>query len=454
MMAGAHRSLQWRLTGGLVAAILLTGGIAALLSFFSALNDANEILDGALQDTAALIASGQMAVPQHPAQLPGSDPDNEILVVPLGRQPAAGTGIGALLAGLPDGMHTVNWQERSWRVLVTPVGANARVGIAQWTESRDEIAQNSALRTLVPLLVLIPLLGLLVREIVRRTLAPVASLARHVDSNAIGLAARLPDLEVPVEIEPFVRSLRRLLRELTDTLEQQRRFVANAAHELRSPMAALQLQAANLERVVTGDDATARLQQLLRGIQRMQHLLEQLLAMARSEAASGEREPIRLADMARDVLAQCMPAAGARGIDLGMGRCEPELRVSGTTLDLATLLRNAVENAVKYSPAGSQVTVSIYREAGDAVLAVDDEGAGIPTAHLERAFEPFYRVPGVQEPGSGLGLAIVAAVAKRLGGRAALLAQPGGDGLRFEYRQPLAGDADPWRETQSNLFPT
>lgn len=438
MKAIARHSLQWRLTFGLIAAILLTGAVAALLSFEWALQDANEILDGALEDTAALIANGQMAFPAHPAQLPGSEPDNETLVVPLGASAAgAQSGMASVLAALPDGMHTVQWQDRSWRALVRHIGDHQRVGIAQWSESRDEIAQHSALRTLIPLLLLIPVLGWLVREVVRRTLAPVASLARHVDSNALGSAAQLPQADVPLEIEPFVQSIRRLLNELTQALEQQQRFVANAAHELRSPMAALQLQAANLERVVTGDDASARLEQLRRGIQRMQHLLEQLLSMARSEAGAAERRPVRLADVAKEVLAQCVHAAQERGVDLGMDRSDPDLSVSGSSIDFVTLLRNVVENAVKYGPSGSQVTVSVYRDGDDAILSVEDEGAGIPEAHLARAFEPFYRIPGVQEPGSGLGLAIVAAVAKRLGGHAVLVPRADGAGLRFEYRQQL-----------------
>ncbi|WP_427914099.1 sensor histidine kinase [Ramlibacter sp. MMS24-I3-19] len=434
----ARHSLQWRLTLGLVAAILLTGSAAALFSFTWALRDANEILDGALVDTAALIANGQMALPDQPAKLPGSEPENETLVVPLRAAPAGGSGIASVLAALPDGMHTVRWQERSWRVLVRQVSPDQRVGIAQWTEARDEIARHSALRTLIPLLLLVPVLGLVVREVVRRTLAPVASLGRHVDSSAVALAAQLPDLQVPLEIEPFVQSIRRLLQELTQALEQQRRFVANAAHELRSPMAALQLQAANLERVSIGEEAISRLGQLQHGIHRMQHLLEQLLAMARSEAGSREGQPVRLSDVAREVLAQCVPAAQEREIDLGMDRADSQLHVTGTSIDLVTLLRNVVENAVKYSPPGTQVTVSVYREGDEAVLAVEDEGVGIPEPHRARAFEPFYRVPGAEEPGSGLGLAIVAAVAKRLGGHAELRPRPGGQGLRFEYRQQVA----------------
>jgi signal transduction histidine kinase len=193
-----------------------------------------------------------------------------------------------------------------------------------------------------------------------------------------------------------------------------------------------------MERVVSGEDALARLDELRLGLQRMQHLLEQLLSMARSEAEPGEASPVRLADVARQVLAACVPAAADKAIDLGMDACDEELLVAGAAVDLATLLRNAVDNAIKYSPSHAVVTLSAYREGGDAVLSVEDEGPGIPPAQLERVFEPFYRVPGMRESGSGLGLAIVATIAKRLTGRVTLLPRPGGTGMRFEYRQPLA----------------
>lgn len=437
--AGIARSLQGQLSLGLFATILLTGMVAGLLSFFWALHDANEILDGTLEDTVALIAGGQMALPQVPAQLPGSEPDNDILVLPLASAAAAGAqaDFSRSLQALPNGFHTVTWNHVRWRVLVGPAGRGARVAVAQRTEVRDEVAQHSAIRTLMPLLLLVPLLMVLVRQVVRRTLGPIAALARHVDSNAIGPAARLPEADVPSEIEPFVRSMRQLLLDLTEALEHQQRFVANAAHELRSPMAALQLQAANMEPVVSGQAAVARLNELRLGMQRMHHLLEQLLAMARSEAEHGERQPVRLAAAAREAVAGCVPAAQAKAIDLGMDQCDEQLHVVGTSMDIATLLRNAIDNAIKYAPQGSSVTVSVYRDAGDAVLSVEDEGPGMSRAHLERAFDAFYRAPGAQETGSGLGLAIVAAIARRLGGRAALHPRGEGKGLRFEYRQPV-----------------
>lgn len=415
-------------------AILLTGAVAGAFSFVWALHDANEILDGNLQDTADMISTGQMAVPREQAELAGSEPENDILVVPLGEPGAASrTGLAAVVDGLAPGLHTVAWQDDKWRILIS-AASTQRIAIAQRTQQRDEIAQHSAIRTLIPLLLLIPVLVLLVREVVRKTLRPVAALARYVDSNPMAAAARLPEADVPVEIAPFLESIRRLLTELTETLEQQRRFVANAAHELRSPVAALYLQAANLEPVVAGDEGRQRVEHLLRGMERMRHLLEQLLSMARSEADTGGLGPVRVTDVARGVIAELVLSAETKGVDLGMDLCDEEVHVEATALALHTLIRNAVENAVKYTPSDSMVTVSVYRDGNDAVLAVEDDGPGLDESQLERVFEPFYRVPGTRESGTGLGLAIVAALAKRLGGRATL--RPGrATGVRFEYRQ-------------------
>jgi two-component system OmpR family sensor kinase len=227
---------------------------------------------------------------------------------------------------------------------------------------------------------------------------------------------------------------------LTAALAHQQRFVANAAHELRSPMAALHLQAANIAHVVHDDEARGRVQQLQAGILRMQHLLEQLLSMARSEAGTGGKHgAVRLSDVAKEVLAEFVAAAHDKGLDLGMDRCDVHLCVQAAPLDLITMLRNVIENAVKVSPPGSAVTLSVYADGDDAVISVDDEGPGIPPSQVQRVFEPFYRSPGSGTIGTGLGLSIVAAIAKRLNARVKLSSGPGGRGLRFEYRQPRVG---------------
>jgi two-component system OmpR family sensor kinase len=440
MRAAVRDSLQWRLYAGLFAVIAVTGLVAGGLSFLWALRDANEILDGALEQTANLFTSGQVALPSVTAQFPGTEPDNDVLVMRL--PPRAATRApppGALPPTLRDGLQTIDWEGKGWRVLVTAMGGGERLAVAQQTQVRDEIAFHSALRTGLPLLALVPLLFVLVREVVRRTLKPVSRLAHHVDSNPMAHAASLPDLDVPAEVQPFVRSIKRLLGELTAALTKQQAFVANAAHELRSPIAALRLQAANLDSVVQDGEARERLSRLQDGIVRIHALLDQLLSMARSQTGSaGPLQPVELGLAARAVFEELMPLAAAKNIDLGMACCEPGVCVDATPLDIATVLRNAVGNALTYGPAGGVVDVSVCREGGQAVLRVDDEGPGIPEEELRHVFEPFYRVPGTGQTGSGLGLAIVTAIARRLGAQVTLAARDGGQGVRFEYRQPLA----------------
>jgi two-component system OmpR family sensor kinase len=438
MMTRQGQSLQWRLWLGLAAAIVVTGLVAGTLSFLWAMRDANEILDSGLQQTASLVRSGQITLPSLSAQLPGTEPENDMLVVRLGiSTPRAPLPATALPESLPDGLQTLAWNGSEWRVLAVTMPGGERFALAQQTDVRDEIARHSALRTVLPLLTLLPLLVLVVREVVRRTLSPVLRLARHVDSNPTSLAAHLPDVDVPREVQPFVRSIQRLLDDLTHALAQQQRFVANAAHELRSPVAALQLQAANVEHVVREPMARERLADLQLGIQRVQRLLEQLLSMARSQAVPVEGyAPVDLSQTAREVLAELLPAAEQQGIDLGADRCDPGVCVRATALDMATLLRNVLGNAIKYSGPGAVVTLSVLQEGGDAVVVVEDDGPGIAPGDLEHVFEPFYRAPGTGQPGSGLGLAIVAAIGQRLGARVALGPRAAGHGLRFEYRQP------------------
>jgi two-component system OmpR family sensor kinase len=442
MSRPAGKSLQWQLSAWLFAAIVLTGAVTGVLSFVWALRDASEILDGNLADAASLISGGQMALPDRETQLPGLEPENEVLIVPL-RAQADPNALAATLQPLADGLYTLEWHGDRWRALVRTFGHDERVAVAQRMEVRDEIARHGAVRTVLPLALLIPLLLLLVREVVRRTLGSIGKLARHIDSNAIGPAARLPDVEVPREIDPFLQSIRRLLMQLSEALNQQQRFIANAAHELRSPMAALKLQAANVQHVVESDEGKRRLAHLEQGIGRMQRLLEQLLSMARSQVTGDEIAPIRVADVARDVLAEWVPAASSQGVDLGMGTSDHSLFIAATEFHLATLLRNAVENAVKYSAPGSIVTVSVFREGPDAVLAVEDEGPGIAATDRERVFEPFHRTTGSVVAGSGLGLAIVAAVAQSLGGTAAIRGREPRSGTRFEYRQAVVWPAQP-----------
>ena len=438
MSAAASRSLESRLLVGLVAVILLTGLCTCTLSFVWALADANEVADGALKETTSLLLSGQVALPAVSSVLPGTEPENDVLVWRL-------SNAGDVQRGVPPiepvsaGLRTIAWHGDRWRVLATPSARGDWLLVAQRMEVRDEMARHSAVRTVLPLLVLVPLLALLVRVVVKGALAPVRRLARHVDEHPLARAAQLPELDVPAELHPFITSIRGLVSELSLALERQQRFVANAAHELRSPVAALSIQVVNLESVLVDSRARERMQPLSQGIARLQTLLEQLLSMARAQLhRAGTEQRIGLAELVKEMLAEFVPQAADRGIDLGVDDLDEDAAVVADRFDLQLLLRNVIGNALKFCPPGSEVTLSVSVDGTQAVLRVIDNGPGMDEVSRPFAFEPFFRGAGVRQPGSGLGLSIVAVIAERFGAEISLQPCPDGPGLVFEYRQAPA----------------
>jgi signal transduction histidine kinase len=343
----------------------------------------------------------------------------------------------ALPARLPDGLHTVQSRGESWRLYARTVDATHGLAVAQRTSARDEIARDSALRTLVPFLIVIPILILLTAILIRLLLRRVREAADQVDEKGDDDFAPLALAAVPAEIVPFVAATNRLLERMQLVLAKHRQFIAAAAHELRSPITAMTL---HLENAIADEAALQpRLAPLGASLERMRALVEQLLSLARIQAqAARSRELVDGMQVVVDAMGEVFPVADAKDVDLGLACGEP-LTLRGSEHDFRALARNAIENAVVYTPPGGKVDVRLYRDGTDAVLEVDDTGPGIPPDQLARVFDPFYRVPGSGQPGSGLGLAIVRSAAARLGGTVALdNDRPGRNGgLTFTYRQPL-----------------
>ncbi|MEG1834161.1 MAG: ATP-binding protein [Burkholderiaceae bacterium] len=424
------RSLQLRLSLWIAAFIAMAGLVGGAISFVLAYDDAHEMQDDQLQQIAELLVATR-AWPER-SRLPkikGIDSDQRVVVERLPADPAA-----------RKGLRTLDLDDHTWRAYERELPGGDRLRVRQRTELRDEIALAAGERTLAPLLAMIPLLILVVMLVVRNTFKPVVALARQLDRASASHPEPLPQTDVPREIAPFVASINGLLLRVSDTMERQRRFVADAAHELRSPVTALSLQAENLEQAEMSAAARERFLPLKQGLARTRALLEQLLTMARAQAESGAVAQVTELDrVVREVVRDLYPQAEAKGIDLGVERIEP-VRVRGGAFELATLMRNAIDNAIRYSPAGARVDVSVYAAAAQAVFQVVDGGPGIDPGERTRVFDPFYRIAGSGEQGSGLGLSIVRGLADRLGGQVSLsdVTAPGTTGLVFTYRQPLA----------------
>jgi two-component system OmpR family sensor kinase len=328
---------------------------------------------------------------------------------------------------LPDGLQTVAIGGAPWRLFVSTHERGLRVAIGQQTTVRDEIANKSALRTVAPLLSLVLLLPLLVGYLIRKMLHPLKIMAADLESRSEPVWQEIAAGAVPSEIRPFVVAIKRLLARVAQSVAAQRRFLADAAHELRSPLTALSLQAELLEAAEMPEEARMRLAALRRGIGRTRNLLDQLLALARAQSQTGEARPVRVICVIRQVLEDLMPLAEAKHMDIGVVR-QDDVVVQASEMDLTILVRNLVDNAIRYTPEGGKIDLAVEAGADSAVFRVDDAGPGISPDQRERVFDPFYRALGTDEFGSGLGLSIVKTIADRIGAGVSL-EQSGSGGL-------------------------
>ena len=411
-------SLEWRLSVVLGTIIAACGVVAAALSFWFAFQEADEQQDSQLIQIASLVDEESIGEgPRAPVTRIDEDEETRVIILPLVGAPGASVvryGI-SLPVDLAAGTHTVDIEGVGWRVFVHGDGAQ-RFAVAQRTIVRDEIAFGSGKRTLVSLLILIPLLVCIVRYVVRKAFASLRATAREVDEADASTMKPLRTDGMPSEVVPFADAINRLMARLRKLLDENRRFIADAAHELRSPVAALLVQADNVEHAEMSSDARHRLTNLRGGLSRMTKLLDQLLDLARQNAdQSLDLATVQLDHVVRSAIEDILPLAQRKGLDLGVVRIEPA-PVWGPQQRRYSLVRNAIDNAVRYSPASGTVDVAVWANDEAAMFVVEDTGPGLSDEELQRVFDPFYRVLGNAGHGSGLGLAIVKRVANVMGG--------------------------------------
>jgi two-component system OmpR family sensor kinase len=440
-------SLRFQLLAWLSAMVVLTAMLAGAVSFWSSFDEAHDLQDDQLRQIAALfdLRDLPVALPRarNPADAP-LEPDLEIAVQILGEGPSnpdPGAPAPLLLpSDLPEGLQTVTVGGTSWRVMVRELPHGQRLAVSQQTEARDEIARNGALRTVLPLLVLVPVIVLLVSLVLKIRLQPVARLAHDVDRRAEHDLSPLPALDAPTEVAPFTAAINRLLNRVAASVEAQRRFVADAAHELRSPLAAVSLQSERLANMVMPPPAQAQLAEMRRGVQRARAVTDQLLRLARFQQATPASDFIPALPVLRHVIEDLMPLAESRGVDLGVVQ-QDEVAVRLREEELHAVMRNVLDNALRYCPVHSRVDIRLRREPEAACFEVADGGPGIPQHERARVFEAFYRIVGTDVDGSGLGLSIVKTLAERYGGTVTLLdVRPGEElpGLRIVITLPRA----------------
>jgi two-component system, OmpR family, sensor kinase len=413
-------SLQARLSGWLGLVILVTALIAAALSFYAAYAEAIDVQDDELRQLAVLVS--RYDVPSAGYTFVGDpsviDVESQIVVepLPLGANAVVTQGpLSGLGNGLIDGLQTVRPGKLAWRIAVKTLPSGQQIAVGQRTAVRVELARDGALRTLFASLVLVPILLLVVATIVRKTFAPIKQLSIELDRQHEDDLRAIPDKGLPTEIRPFIVAINQLLARVARSVAVQHRFVADAAHELRSPLTAMSLQAERLSEAEMSPEAKDQLQTLRHGISRNRALVTQLLTFARAQGSTTDlRTNVSAFAVVRQVLEDLMPLAELRHIDLGVVGSD-DATVLAAEADLMTLVRNIVDNAIRYTPTYGKVDLEVRKAVDHVELIVSDTGPGIAPDEREKVLEPFYRTLGTNTTGSGLGLSIVQAIATRIG---------------------------------------
>lgn len=422
-------TLRRQLLLGLLSVTLFCTLLAGAFMYWKLLEEANELFDYELRTLAITVptrGTGIAAAAMH------GDPEETVVIQvwdPQGHLVYA-SAPRPLPVASALGYGNVAQRGERWRVYLASRGGD-RVQVAQALSAREELAAGVAFRSLTPFLFMIPVLALLMWVVVGRGLSPLRRLATLVAGRSPNALQALPNEGHPPELVPVVSALNNLLRRLEHALNSQRAFVADAAHELRSPLTALKLQMQLAERAEDSVQRQAAFDKLHDRLERAIHLVQQLLVAARHENMPRDRLPAKvdLLDLAQACVADRYVTASVKGIDLGIPSSAVRAVIEGHADDLHTLLGNLVDNALRYTQPGGWVDVTIDRDHDLLCLRVMDNGPGIPAHERTRVFGRFYRGQGHEEWGSGLGLAIVSSIAAAHGAAVRLDDNPSGRGL-------------------------
>lgn len=343
------------------------------------------------------------------------------------------------LAAQENGYAETTIAGKSWRVYTLKDDENEiLVQVGERHSVRNELAASVALRLLLPLAIALPVLAVLIWFAVGRGLSPLRRIGSEVAQRDPANLAPLEERAVPAEIAPLLHALNTLLGRLDRALESERRFTADAAHELRTPLAALKIQAQVARRAENAEQRGNALDKLILGVDRATHLIEQLLTLARLEPTGGnavQKTRCDLVAIARQTLVDLAPTALDKEMELELSSPDAAM-IRGNADMLAILLRNLVDNAIRYSPRHGRVDVSLIVEQGRTRLEVADSGPGIPEQERQRVFDRFYRILGNEAAGSGLGLSIVKRIADFHAAKLTLADGRHGAGLRVSVEFP------------------
>ena len=415
-----HVSLKKRLLVLALTTVALVWIGAAAFVYFDAREELDEVLDAHLAQEAALLAV------QASHELDELGSEHAPLLHKYARQVAfqiwergnvlrlhSENASQQHLANVEHGFSDSTMDGHRWRVFSAwDESGEFLIHVAERADEREELARDITGHLLKPLLFSLPLLAILLWAAIARGLGPLDKLAGEVERRDPETLSPLDMDAAPLEVLPLIERLNRLFVRINTTIQRERRFTADAAHELRTPVAGIKAQAQVARAATKEADRIHALDNAILGCDRATHLIEQLLTLARVDALEiGGIEPCLLKEIASGEIALIAPAALDKGVHIELPEGE-EISVRGNPELLRILMRNLIDNAVRHTPSGTTVQVNIFQEAGVRSLSVSDDGPGIPEQEMDSVSERFYRPVGTQASGSGLGLSIVKRIAE------------------------------------------
>ena len=437
-MTRIKHSLQLQLSLTITVLLLIIALISGSLSFYETYHQTHKIQDDLLRQIAAYIN------PSQPLPKSQKSKNDARIHIRTSTQQAPDKKALPEASHLPDGFHTLTEADGddTYRVYITTT-EQGKIIIYQENEYRDDLAQSIAWHSTIPILTTIPLaIALLVWQI-RRALRPLRQQSQELQQRQAANLAPLNPQAAPSEIQGFIHAINQLLNRTHQAMQQQQRFIADAAHELRTPTTALSLQAERLSEHNLPPELKEQIGSLKTTIQRSHQLQEQLLTLARSQASpeqpnseQAQTPSTPIQPIFQRIIQDLHPLAQAKDQDIGVPSSEnPSLPIN--EIDLYTLIKTLADNAIRYTPRSSQIDLSTQSQQGSTTIIIEDNGNGIPPAERQRVFDPFYRILGSGEQGTGLGLSIAQTIAQRHGGTISLHnSQNFPTGLRVEITLP------------------
>jgi two-component system, OmpR family, sensor kinase len=410
MTSVRNATLVW-----LTVLLTLVGAVAVVIAYRFAESEANGLLDTLLHQIALNVGPG---VVDTAALANEHDPEDELVIqiwTPNGERLQTSHPEIDIPHQTETGFANIRAAGEEWRSYRL-VETDRSVQVSQRMAVRHEVAEHAAIHAAAPILIIVPLSWLVVGWALGQMSGRLTTLARSVAEQGTDSRNSIPLDGIAKEVTPFVEAMNTLIARLRAALDQQRRFVDDAAHQLRTPLTALRLQIENLGEEVSGNAAKVHLADLRLGARRAAALVDQLLSIARYDAASDgpQRERVDLAQLVKSCIADHIVLADDKGVDIGIA-AEESGAILGSPQELRVLFGNLIDNAIRYTPAGGVIDVGIRRLDNGMQVEIADTGCGIPDPLMPRIFERFVRAAPSEVEGTGLGLAIVKAIADRHG---------------------------------------